>query len=509
MTLLQEIGTQCARADSDVQQCLKNVLDAAIEIMGADKGNVQLLDPVTGALAIAVHRGFEQPFLDFFAHVHPAEAAACGVALGASTRIIVEDVTKSDVFAGQPSLDVLLAAGVSAVQSTPLVSSSGAVLGMVSTHFVTPHRPDERDLRLMDLLARQAADYLERKQAEDALQRAQAQLQAIFDDVPMGIYLVDSDFRIRRVNPTASAVFGDIPNLIGRDFDEFMHRLWPKPYADEMVRHFRHTLESGEPYYVPEQVGRRIDRGTTEYYEWQISRVPLQGERHGVVCCFRDISAQVLARREVAEAGEKLRHLNEQLETRVIQEVAAREQAQARLAQAQRMEALGQLAGGIAHDFNNVLQAVHGGAALIERRPGDPNSVQRLTRLVLEAAERGSTITRRLLAFSRRSELNTEAIDPGSLLTDMREILIHTLGAGIGVRVDAESNLPPLLADKGQLETVLVNLAANARDAMANKGVLTLAAAMELVQHAAAPGSPASLKPGPYIRLSVPPTRSR
>jgi PAS domain S-box-containing protein len=503
MTRLHEIGIQCARADGDLNTCLENILDAAIEITWADKGNVQLFDSDSGALRIAVHTNFEQPFLDFFAHVRREEAAACGAAMQAGGRVLVEDVTQSDIFAGQPSLHVLLAAGVRAVQATPLLSSSGAVLGMISTHFSDPHRPDARALRLMDLLARQAADYLERKQAESALQQAQAQLQAIFDDVPFGVYLVDSDLRIRSVNPTALPVFGDIPDLIGRDFTEVIHRLWPRAYAEEVVRRFRHTLGTGEPYYAPEVAEKRRDRGITEYYEWRINRVALPEGRNGVVCYFRDVSAQVLARHALADAGLDLKRLNAQLEARVNQEVAAREEAQAHLAHAQRMEALGQLAGGIAHDFNNVLQAVHGGASLIERRPGEPDSVSRLARLVVEAAGRGSAITRRLLAFSRRGDLRAEAVDPVSLLSDMREILVHTLGTGITVRVETDPALPPLWADKGQVETVLVNLAANARDAMAGKGVLTLRAAAETVKHGGGAVRPRSLRTGDYICLSV------
>jgi nitrogen-specific signal transduction histidine kinase/CheY-like chemotaxis protein len=181
---------------------------------------------------------------------------------------------------------------------------------------------------------------------------------------------------------------------------------------------------------------------------------------------------------------------------------------QARLAHLQRMEALGQLAGGIAHDFNNVLQGVLGGAGLIERRPADPDSVRRLAHMVSEAAERGAAVTRRLLAFARRADLRAEVIDPVSLLTDMHELLTHTMGAGIGVRVEAPPGLPGLLADKGQLETVLINLAANGRDAMQGKGMLTLAAEAETREESIRSAQTVFLKPGGYVRLSVSDTGS-
>jgi nitrogen-specific signal transduction histidine kinase/ActR/RegA family two-component response regulator len=184
-------------------------------------------------------------------------------------------------------------------------------------------------------------------------------------------------------------------------------------------------------------------------------------------------------------------------------DVTEQRQMLTRLAQARRIEALGQLAGGIAHDFNNVLQAVQGGASLIEKRPNDPNGVRRVARMVFEAAERGSAVTRRLLAFGRRADLRTEAVDASALLADMREIFTHTLGAGVGVRVEAPPQLPPLLADKGQLETVLVNLGTNARDAMGGHGMLMLTACLDVLRKDTRLALAGTLKAGRYIRLSV------
>jgi signal transduction histidine kinase/CheY-like chemotaxis protein len=273
MTRLHEIGVLCARAESKLDECLAEILDAAIEITHANKGTVQLLDCGSGALRIAAHRNFRQPFLDHFATVRDAEGTASGTALETAPRVLVEDVRESAIFAGYPSRAVLLAAGARALQATPLFSSRGTVLGILSTHFCKPHRPSERELRLIDLLARQAADYLERKQAEEALRKARAQLQAVFDHAPLGVYLVDREFRIRSVNPTALPVFGDVPDLIGQDFGTVIHRLWSHSYADEIVQHFRHTLETGEPHHMPERGEKRRDSGVVEYYDWVTAQV--------------------------------------------------------------------------------------------------------------------------------------------------------------------------------------------------------------------------------------------
>ena len=337
-----------------------------------------------------------------------------------------------------------------------------------------------------------------RRELESRIAADQAQLQVIFDNAPLGVYLVDDALRIIDINPTARPMFGDAANLVGQDFSELMHRLWSQSYADEVVWHFRQTLETGVPYHVPEHAEERIDRGVIEYYEWQINRVPLPRGRYGVVCYFRDISVQVHARQAIAETGEKLLRLNERLETRVDEEVAAREQAQARLAHSQRMEALGQLAGGIAHDFNNILQAVSGGLSLIEKRTQDPQ-LRRLAGMAGEAAARGSAITGRLLSFARRGELRATSVEPLPLLENLREMLIPTLGAAITIRLDVPPDVPPMLADKAQLETVLINLAINARDAMPDGGSLTISVEPDRLNDARMNGH----RPGSYLRIRV------
>jgi signal transduction histidine kinase len=200
-------------------------------------------------------------------------------------------------------------------------------------------------------------------------------------------------------------------------------------------------------------------------------------------------------------AMDQLQSLNEGLEARIRQEAASRVRAQEQLAQAQRMEALGQLAGGIAHDFNNVLQAVSGGLSLIQRRADDAAAVRRLADMASNAAARGASITGRLLTFARRGELTGVPIEPHALLEGLREMLTHLLGAGISVQVVAETTLPCLLADRAQLETVLVNLAVNARDAMPDGGLVTLTAIAETV--APTPPPHDELEAGQYVRISL------
>jgi signal transduction histidine kinase len=213
----------------------------------------------------------------------------------------------------------------------------------------------------------------------------------------------------------------------------------------------------------------------------------------------RELTLQA-TRRATAEA--ELIRMKEDLEGRVRAEVAVREAVQQSAVHGERLQALGQLAGGIAHDFNNMLQAVEGAAAMIEHRAQDNAEILRLARLLLDTAARGASTTRRLLAFSRRDDLRPEMLDVFVVLGSLREMLAHSLEAGIAVRTEVAPGLPFVFADKGQLDTVLVNLATNARDAMPMGGELVVSADAEIVLPEG-PAHPAGLAPGCYVRLSV------
>src|ERR1051325_8498938 len=166
MRRLNEIGALCAKEGNDIDACLREVLNVAIEISGADKGNVQLLDRESGKLKLSAQSGFEDPFVESVESVI-SDDTACVVALRTRQRVIVEDVTNSEIYAGKHSLEAMSHADVLAVQALPLLSSTGNVLGIISVHFTHAHRPSEQELRLLDLLARQTADYLERKRVEE------------------------------------------------------------------------------------------------------------------------------------------------------------------------------------------------------------------------------------------------------------------------------------------------------------------------------------------------------
>jgi PAS domain S-box-containing protein len=166
---------------SNLEEGLQEILRSAIALLGGDKGNVQLLG-ADGLLRLAAHDRFEQPFIDVFREVSPDGAACCGRALRTGERVIIEDVNADEQFA--PLREVAREAGYRAVQSTPIVSCDGRKLGMISTHFRSPHRPNEQRLRLLDLYVRQAADFIDRCGREERLRESEQRLQALSDIAP-------------------------------------------------------------------------------------------------------------------------------------------------------------------------------------------------------------------------------------------------------------------------------------------------------------------------------------
>lgn len=167
--------------------------------------------------------------------------------------------------------------------------------------------------------------------------------------------------------------------------------------------------------------------------------------------------------------------------------------ARAGLESSRRMEALGRLVSGVAHDFNHVLQAVVSGVHLIEKTSTDPDAVRRYAGMIAAAAQRGASVTRRLLSLARDDEPLPEPVEPRAVLDEIAELLRYTLGPQVLVAVEAEPRLPMAFADRRQLEATLVNLAINARDAMEPRGggTITLSAILSpLPAGSASPDEP-------------------
>src|ERR1700722_3918399 len=205
-----------------------------------------------------------------------------------------------------------------------------------------------------------------------------------------------------------------------------------------------------------------------------------------------------LERRVEARTAE-LALANAQLEQRVEERTREREAALAQVHEMQKMESLGQLTGGVAHDFNNLLMVVLGNLQLLRKRLPDDARLLGLVDGAMQGADRGATLTKRMLAFARRQELRPETVDLRRLVDGMEEMLRRTLGPTIQIATEYRPDLPPIRVDPSQLELALLNLALNARDAMPHGGRLVIGGYCA----ASGPDSPQGLPTGRYVCLFV------
>ena len=187
----------------------------------------------------------------------------------------------------------------------------------------------------------------------------------------------------------------------------------------------------------------------------------------------------------------------EELEARVAERTEAAKRAEEALQHSRKLEAIGNLTGGVAHDFNNLLTPIAASLELLRKRIPQEESLLRLVDRALEGAKRGASLTSRMLAFARKQELKVERVSMGDLVLGMTELMNRSLGAA-RLRVKIEPYLPPVAADAGQLESALLNLVLNARDAMDGQGEIQVE-----VQRAEVLRDRSTLSAGTYVCLSV------
>ena len=213
---LNELSSRLWRART-LQDGLQEMLAASLELLGADMGHVRLRDASRDVLLIAAHRGFEQKYIDAFHESPVGETSASARALRTGERCIIEDVEADAAYA--PLRSIARDAGFRAVQSTPLLSHAGKPVGIVTTHFRSVHRPREQELHMLDLYVRQAGDFIERFNVEEALRASEARYRAVVENQSEMVCRFRTDGTILFVNGAyAKALNTDVDSVMGSNF---------------------------------------------------------------------------------------------------------------------------------------------------------------------------------------------------------------------------------------------------------------------------------------------------
>jgi PAS domain S-box-containing protein len=423
----------------DLDSALRTILDAAITATHADFGNIQLLNAETSVLEIVAHRGFGPEFLEFFSAVHENEAA-CGTAKATGQRVVVEEVTKDPIFANPILQRVIIQAQVPAVQSTPLFGRSGDFLGMISTHFRTAHRPEESELRIVDLFARQAADFIEhhrlraqerkaeaaRQAAESASLKSHEQLRVITDAMSAPVTRCSRDMHYLWVSkPYADWLGRSVDEIIGKRIVEVIG-----PEALTAINPFIHRVLAGERVEYEERIFFR-GPGLRWIHAVYTPTLDKTGVPDGWVAVVLDIDDRRRAEEALLESD---RRKNEFLAM-------------------------------LGHELRNPISAISHAAAILEQTGNHSQPTERALAIIRRQVNHVGRMMDELLDLGR---LTSGRIKLTRVPQDLAEAVSRTLAtlAASGVsrdhRVETDLRSVWINADTVRIEQIINNLIVNA-----------------------------------------------
>lgn len=345
------------------------------------------------------------------------------------------------------------------------IKSAGDVKGVMCLYVKDGHeaRPGEKEL--LEGIASVLAGIIQRKRAEEALRASEQSFRSFFEDNPAASYINDASGQVLECNQAFCDLFGfaSTEQAVGTNLVD----RYAKP---EDRTNFIEELASKKRIALRETTYKRIDSSPVHVIETVTGVFDTEDKLKGVIGFLIDVTDR--------------KFLEDQLR------------------QAQKMEAIGQLAGGVAHDFNNILMAIKGASEILAQTitPNQPGHKEVMT--VQKAADRAAILTRQLLGFSRKTVLDPVPLDPNGLVEGLLPMLKRLLPETIRVEFIADHDTGFINADKGQIEQVLMNLCVNARDAMPKGGTVTIKTESVLVDRAYIEAHPWA-KPGRYSLLSV------
>jgi PAS domain S-box-containing protein len=398
-----------------------------------------------------------------------------------STRsgILIQNTDENELAERYPDGLLSIRAGFRSIMSVPLVSKDH-VIGILHIRSLKPEVYTESDLRLAERVGNQIAGaianarlYVERKQMGDALRKSEERFRDLYDHAPLGYHEYDAEGRITNVNRTDLEMLGyTAEEMIGHPMWEF--NIEGETAREQILAKLAGTLLPGRNL---ERLYRKKDGTTIPVLIEDRLILDEKGRISGIRCTIQDITA----RKQVEDERESLKE---------------------QLRQSQKMEAIGKLAGGVAHDFNNLLTVIQGYGELLLNSLDQGSRLRQDVQEIMHASERASSLTRQLLAFSRKQVLQPKVLDLNAHVSNMDKMLRRMIGEDIELVTLLAEDLGRIKADPGQIEQAILNLAVNAKDAMLNGGKLTIETAnVKLDENYAR--SRIGVIPGDYVMLSM------
>ncbi|MBZ5656107.1 MAG: PAS domain S-box protein [Acidobacteriia bacterium] len=446
------------QATEDLQQFYAAIHNIVGQLMNARNFYIALYDPQTQLLSFPyfVDEVDTAPEPKHLGNGLTEYVMRTGEPLLATPAVFEDLVQRKEVeLIGAPSVDWL---------GVPLKSGSTSIGALVVQSYYEHIRFGERDREILKFVSQQLASAIEHKRYEEALRRSEARYRSLILAAAYGIYRCTLDGRFLDVNPALISMlgYGSVEDLLKLD-----------PQA----------------VFVNAQELRRL---TGEYRR--------TGNLNGVEVQWKRKDGRIITVRLSGRAVSSPDEPEEMLEL-IAEDITDRRQLEEQFRQAQKMEAVGRLAGGVAHDFNNLLMVINGYTEVLLEQLEQGSGMHQKVHSIQQAADRAATLTRQLLAFSRKQLLELKVVDVNTVIADMERLLRPLIGENIELVTRLSPEAGRIRADAGQLEQVIMNLVVNAKDAMPEGGRITLQSSSVTVRKNL--HEQRFILPGPYVVISV------
>jgi two-component system cell cycle sensor histidine kinase/response regulator CckA len=456
---LYRIAEKTSSAE-DLEQFYAAIHSIVAELMYARNFYIALYDAATGYLSFPYFVDEEDP------RPEPRKLGRglteyvlrTGEPLLATPEIFQELMVRGEVDdIGSPSVDWL---------GVPLKMGATSFGAVVVQSYSEGMRFGEKDKEILTFVSHQLASAIEHKRSEQALRSSEARYRSLVDSAVYGIYRSDQEGRLRDANPALVAMLGyqSAAELVALDPEK---DVFLRP--DELARLLKESKSKG-----------RVDNFEAK---WK--------RKDGTIFTVR-LSGRAVSGDEMAKDFLEL----------IAEDVTDKRVLEDQFRQAQKMEAVGRLAGGVAHDFNNLLMVISGYTEVLLDKLDETNPLHTKVEAIQQATDRATTLTRQLLAFSRKQLLELKVVDVNAIVQDMERLLRPLIGENIDLSTRLEPNVGRTRADAGQLEQVIMNLVVNAKDAMPAGGKITIQTANAELDDSYR-REHTYIQPGPYILLVV------